>query len=64
MMLGRNQSRSPVLQIVGPGDPHALEGGQGGQDRASNPRGEQALGGGGDPDLGIFWRQRMFPNFT
>jgi len=41
------------------GDPHASEGGQGGQDGASNPHGDHALRGSDDLDLGGLGHQRL-----
>ena len=39
------------LVVLGLGDPHLLEGGQGGQDRATDPDGVLALRRGDDLDL-------------
>merc|ERR1712045_37672 len=46
-----------ALVVLLLGDPHLLEGGQGGQDGSSDPGGVLPLGGSGDLDLDGGWSQ-------
>ena len=49
----------PLLVVLPLGDPHLLEGVKGGEDRAADPRGVEALLRRRDPDLDVLGRQLL-----